>query len=264
MGVAHPLVALVFVLLGSAFLGGLGIVAAIFANKFDQMAAITNFVITPLAFLSGTFYSIERLPGLMQALTHVNPVFYLIDGVRYGVIGTFGHLAYARGGGLPRSHRSGPDALLVVVPPRIPAEALSVPRSSTRSPPSSSSPSSRRPPSTSWPASRPPRVLVSRAATIPALLLTGRPYGLWRDAVLNRTGARAGGRLAFLVADTIAFLTFQMPVYAAVLALAGAAPAQIARALVAATLAMLLLSRPFGAFLDWLRGQAGVTPQQPL
>lgn len=87
MGVAHPLVALLFVLLGSAFLGGLGIVAAIFANKFDQLSAISNFVITPLAFLSGTFYTIDRLPGWLQVLTHVNPVFYLIDGVRYGIIG---------------------------------------------------------------------------------------------------------------------------------------------------------------------------------
>ena len=51
------------------------------------MAAITNFLVTPLAFLSGTFYSIERLPPLMQALSHANPICYLIDGVRYGVIG---------------------------------------------------------------------------------------------------------------------------------------------------------------------------------
>ncbi|MBN2906373.1 MAG: ABC transporter permease [Rhodobacteraceae bacterium] len=87
MGVAHPLWALVFVLLGSAFLAGLGIVAAIFANKFDQMAAITNFIVTPLSFLSGTFYSIERLPPAMQTITHMNPVFYLIDGLRFGVIG---------------------------------------------------------------------------------------------------------------------------------------------------------------------------------
>ena len=88
IGVAHPLWALVFVLLGGAFLGGLGIIAAIFANKFDQMAAITNFVITPLSFLSGTFYSLERLPPLMQTLSHLNPMFYLIDGLRFGVIGT--------------------------------------------------------------------------------------------------------------------------------------------------------------------------------
>ena len=87
MGVAHPLWALVFILLGAALLSVVGIVAAIFANKFDQMAAITNFIITPLSFLSGTFYSIERLPEAMQKITHFNPVFYLIDGVRYGVIG---------------------------------------------------------------------------------------------------------------------------------------------------------------------------------
>ncbi len=87
ISVRHPLWALVFVFLGSAFLAGLGMVAAIFANKFDQMAAVTNFIITPLSFLSGTFYSIERMPGTMQTLTHLNPVFYLIDGVRYGVIG---------------------------------------------------------------------------------------------------------------------------------------------------------------------------------
>lgn len=83
----HPLWTLVFVCLGSAFLGGLGMVAGIFANKFDQMAAITNFIIMPLAFLSGTFYSVEALPPAMRAFTHFNPIFYLIDGVRYGVIG---------------------------------------------------------------------------------------------------------------------------------------------------------------------------------
>ena len=66
----------------------LGIVAAVFADKFDQMAAVTNFIIVPLSFLSGTFYSIEGLPGWMQTLTHLNPIFYLIDGVRYGFIGT--------------------------------------------------------------------------------------------------------------------------------------------------------------------------------
>ncbi|SER74236.1 ABC-2 type transport system permease protein [Tranquillimonas rosea] len=88
VGLSYPIWALVFVVLGSAFLGGLGIIAAIFATKFDQMAAITNFIITPLSFLSGTFYSIETLPPAMFWLTHLNPVFYLIDGVRYGVIGT--------------------------------------------------------------------------------------------------------------------------------------------------------------------------------
>src|SRR6056297_3969175 len=83
----YPVWALVFVVLGAAFLGGLGIVAGIFANKFDQMAAITNFVITPLAFLSGTFYSVEALPPVLNEITHFNPMFYLIDGARYGMIG---------------------------------------------------------------------------------------------------------------------------------------------------------------------------------
>lgn len=77
----------VFVVLGAAILGGLGMIAGIVAEKFDQMAAITNFVITPLSFLSGTFYSAEVLPPLFRALTHLNPVFYLIDGARYGFIG---------------------------------------------------------------------------------------------------------------------------------------------------------------------------------
>ncbi|MBM7068740.1 ABC transporter permease [Actibacterium sp. 188UL27-1] len=87
IGMAHPVWALVFVVLGATFMGALGIIAAIFANKFDQMAAITNFIVVPLSFLSGTFYSIEALPPSLQAITHWNPVFYLIDGVRYGVIG---------------------------------------------------------------------------------------------------------------------------------------------------------------------------------
>ncbi|WP_238475486.1 ABC transporter permease [Rhodophyticola sp. CCM32] len=87
LGVAHPLWALVFVILGSAFLGALGIVAAIIAQRFDQIAAITNFIVVPLSFLSGTFYSIAALPGWLNSITHWNPVFYLIDGVRYGVLG---------------------------------------------------------------------------------------------------------------------------------------------------------------------------------
>ncbi len=87
IGLAHPLWALCFVLLGAAFLSGIGIVAGIFANKFDQMAAITNFIVTPLAFLSGTFYSVEALPPVLYTITHFNPIFYLIDGARYGVIG---------------------------------------------------------------------------------------------------------------------------------------------------------------------------------
>ncbi|WP_170332655.1 ABC transporter permease [Ruegeria arenilitoris] len=83
----NPLITLIFVILGGAFMGALGLFAGIFANKFDQMAAITNFIVTPLAFLSGTFYSVEALPPLLNKLSHLNPVFYLIDGLRYGMIG---------------------------------------------------------------------------------------------------------------------------------------------------------------------------------
>ena len=87
VGMAHPLWVAAFVLTGAAFMSALGIVAAIFSNKFDQMAAITNFIVTPLAFLSGTFYSIRDLPPLLETVLRANPVFYLIDGVRFGMIG---------------------------------------------------------------------------------------------------------------------------------------------------------------------------------
>lgn len=87
IGIAHPMWALVFVILGAAMLGAIGILAGVFANKFDQMAAITNFLVTPLAFLSGTFYSVQALPNVIRELTHFNPIFYLIDGVRFGVLG---------------------------------------------------------------------------------------------------------------------------------------------------------------------------------
>jgi len=87
VGLTHPFWVLVFVLMGSVFMGGLGLIAGIFANKFDQLSAISNFIVTPLAFLSGTFYSIEALPTVMQTLCHINPFFYIIDGVRFGMIG---------------------------------------------------------------------------------------------------------------------------------------------------------------------------------
>jgi ABC-2 type transport system permease protein len=83
----YPLLLLLYVVVGSAFLGALGIVAAIYATRFDQLAAISNFIITPLAFLSGTFYSVQSLPPVLNKITHVNPIFYLIDGVRFGMIG---------------------------------------------------------------------------------------------------------------------------------------------------------------------------------
>ncbi|MEM1299227.1 MAG: ABC transporter permease [Pseudomonadota bacterium] len=82
-----PLWMLFFALAGSVMLSLLGLLGGIYAEKFDQMSAITNFVITPLSFLSGTFYSIERLPPAFQAVSHVNPFFYLIDGFRYGALG---------------------------------------------------------------------------------------------------------------------------------------------------------------------------------
>ena len=87
IGVSHPVWALVFVTLGGVFLGAVGVIAGIFANKFDQMAAITNFIVTPLAFLSGTFYSVQALPPVLETFTRLNPIFYLIDGARFGLIG---------------------------------------------------------------------------------------------------------------------------------------------------------------------------------
>jgi ABC-2 type transport system permease protein len=76
-----------FALLGSAFLGALGIIAGIWAEKFDQLAAFQNFIILPLTFLSGVFYSIHSLPPFWQGLSQFNPFFYMIDGFRYGFFG---------------------------------------------------------------------------------------------------------------------------------------------------------------------------------
>jgi ABC-2 type transport system permease protein len=83
----HPGWALGFALLGSAILGTLGLVAAIWAEKFDQISAFQNFIIMPLTFLSGVFYSIHSLPPFWQSLSHANPFFYMIDGFRYGFFG---------------------------------------------------------------------------------------------------------------------------------------------------------------------------------
>jgi ABC-2 type transport system permease protein len=84
---AHPAWALGFALLGSAILGTLGLVAAIWAEKFDQISAFQNFIIMPLTFLSGVFYSIHSLPPFWQGLSRFNPFFYMIDGFRYGFFG---------------------------------------------------------------------------------------------------------------------------------------------------------------------------------
>jgi ABC-2 type transport system permease protein len=83
----HPLWALAFALLGSAILAILGLIAGIWADKFDQLAAFQNFIIVPLTFLSGVFYSIRTLPPVWQTVSHLNPFFYMIDGFRYGFLG---------------------------------------------------------------------------------------------------------------------------------------------------------------------------------
>lgn len=85
--VAHPLWAASFVLVGSCLLASLGIITGVWAEKFDHMASVTNFVIVPLSFLSGTFYSIRFLPSPWDTVSRFNPFFYLIDGFRYGVVG---------------------------------------------------------------------------------------------------------------------------------------------------------------------------------
>lgn len=78
---------LCFAILGSATLGSLGIIAGIWAEKFDQLSGFTNFIIMPLTFLSGVFYSIHSLPPIWQTISHLNPFFYMIDGFRYGFFG---------------------------------------------------------------------------------------------------------------------------------------------------------------------------------
>jgi ABC-2 type transport system permease protein len=87
MEVQHPFLVLFHAFAASLMLSLVGLLAGIWAEKFDQMAAITNFVITPFAFLSGTFYSVERLPEFWRVAAHFDPFFYMIDGFRYGFIG---------------------------------------------------------------------------------------------------------------------------------------------------------------------------------
>ncbi len=82
-----PIWALLFVILGSAMLGALGLIAGIWSDKFDQLAAFQNFIILPLTFLSGVFYTVHSLPTGWQYLSHLNPFFYMIDGFRYGFLG---------------------------------------------------------------------------------------------------------------------------------------------------------------------------------
>jgi ABC-2 type transport system permease protein len=84
---AHPLWILFFATLGGAILASLGVIAGIWADKFDMLATFQNFVVMPLTFLSGVFYSVHSLPAFWQAVSHANPFFYMIDGFRYGFFG---------------------------------------------------------------------------------------------------------------------------------------------------------------------------------
>ena len=87
MEIKNYLTLIAFTLLSSFILGNIGIIAGLWAEKFDNMATVTNFVIVPLSFLSGTFYTIDRLPGFLQTISEFNPFFYMIDGFRYSFIG---------------------------------------------------------------------------------------------------------------------------------------------------------------------------------
>jgi ABC-2 type transport system permease protein len=87
IAVAHTLIVVFYAIAGSLMLALLGFLGGLWAEKFDQMAAMTNFVIMPLSFLSGTFYSITQLPEPFHAFAYVNPFFYLIDGIRFGFTG---------------------------------------------------------------------------------------------------------------------------------------------------------------------------------
>ncbi|BBP43219.1 ABC transporter permease [Thiosulfativibrio zosterae] len=79
-----PMWILVFAILSAGLMGGIGMTAGILSDKYDQLAAFQNFIIMPLTFLSGVFYSIHALPGVWQTLSHFNPFFYMVDGFRYG------------------------------------------------------------------------------------------------------------------------------------------------------------------------------------
>lgn len=104
----------------------------------------------------------------------------------------------------------------------------------------------------------PREVAITRTLMLPVMVATGRPYGLWRDAVLARIGGRGPVRRG--IADTAAFLSFQVPLYLLTLRAAGTSGAEMAWAVSSATLFMLLIGRPYGALLDRVRAWAGVSP----
>jgi ABC-2 type transport system permease protein len=87
VSIAQPLFIFLFAVMVAAMMGTLGLIAGLWAEKFDQLAAFQNFVIMPMTFLSGVFYSIHSLPPFWQIVSHCNPFFYMIDGLRYGFFG---------------------------------------------------------------------------------------------------------------------------------------------------------------------------------
>lgn len=87
VGLAHPFYIIFHGVAAASLLSLLGLIGGIWAEKFDHMAAVTNFIVTPLSFLSGTFYSVDSLPPTFHFIAHLNPFFYFIDGFRYGFIG---------------------------------------------------------------------------------------------------------------------------------------------------------------------------------
>lgn len=87
MTFVHPLWIIAFAVMGAALMGTLGLIAGLWAEKFDQLAAFQNFVVMPMTFLSGVFYSIHSLPAFWQGVSHFNPFFYMIDGFRFGFFG---------------------------------------------------------------------------------------------------------------------------------------------------------------------------------
>jgi ABC-2 type transport system permease protein len=86
-GFAQPLWIVIFGLMGAALMGTLGLIAGLWAEKFDQIAAFQNFIVMPMTFLSGVFYSVHSLPAFWRSVSHLNPFFYMIDGFRHGFFG---------------------------------------------------------------------------------------------------------------------------------------------------------------------------------
>jgi ABC-2 type transport system permease protein len=88
MHIVHPLYVAYYAIMGSMMLALIGVIGGLWSEKFDQMAAVQNFIVMPATFLSGTFYTVDKLPQAWRFLAHLNPFFYMIDGFRYGFIGS--------------------------------------------------------------------------------------------------------------------------------------------------------------------------------